>query len=85
MIGRRVYFDQGGWFRLDPGDYIRTADGTWMCRVPDPRFRQSGSLETHQVEEHNDGTITVIPSILHTEPDVGQWHGYLEHGIWREV
>jgi len=34
---------------------------------------------THKVIEHEDGTISVSPSI------VGNGiHGYLEHGIWRD-
>jgi hypothetical protein len=43
-----------------------------------------GNLSGHQVEEHDDGTITVSPSIL-TGRGERQWHGYLEHGVWREV
>jgi hypothetical protein len=41
---------------------------------------------------HDDGTITVAPSILANpqpddpEPGSGEsWHGFLEAGIWREV
>jgi hypothetical protein len=43
-----------------------------------------GSIEKHDVTEHEDGTITVSPSILLND---GRkiWHGYLERGIWREV
>lgn len=36
----------------------------------------------HQIEEHDDGTITVDPSILCRECG---WHGYLERGIWRSI
>jgi hypothetical protein len=46
-----------------------------------------GSLAKHDVIEHEDGTITVSPSILITgyEGDHQvQWHGYLERGRWRE-
>jgi phage terminase large subunit GpA-like protein len=40
---------------------------------------------THEVDENDDGTITVEPkpgnsnSILH----VCGWHGYIDHGEWR--
>jgi hypothetical protein len=83
MTGRRVYCDDRGWFKLEPGDYCKMPDGKFMARVPDPKFHL-GSLAGHEVTEHEDGTITVSPSILHTEPNVGQWHGFLERGVWRE-
>lgn len=83
MNGRRVYCDLNGWYKLEPGDYVRTPSGSWMSRVPDPKFH-TGCLDGHDVTEHPDGTITASPSILHTEPNVGQWHGYLERGVWRK-
>ena len=66
-----------------------------MARLPDFQWdngRKSdvfGSLSKHTVTEHEDGTITVSPSILITmrgPEDVEKtWHGFLEKGIWREV
>lgn len=38
----------------------------------------------HDVMEHEDGTVTVSPSIL-AQGHHGEWHGYLERGVWREV
>lgn len=38
--------------------------------------------------EHEDGTITISPSIhLHPTPNGSRsgWHGFLERGVWREV
>ena len=81
--GRRVECNAGGGFKLEPGDYVKLPSGKFMSRVPEPEFH-TGSLEGHNVVEHEDGTITVSPSILHTEPNVGQWHGFLEKGVWRE-
>lgn len=81
--GRRVECDAEGWVRLEPGDYAKTKHGSFMSRVPEPCFH-TGSLKGHEVVEHEDGTITASPSILHTEPNVGVWHGFLERGIWRE-
>ena len=58
----------------------------WMCCTPNGH---SGTLCAHTVVEHEDGTITVSPSILiRTSYDSGKtmvelWHGYLELGIWR--
>lgn len=81
--GRRVECDAQGWHKLEPGDYAKQPDGTYMSRVPEPCFH-AGSLAGHDITEHEDGTITASPSIGHTEPNVGYWHGYLEHGVWRE-
>jgi hypothetical protein len=43
----------------------------------------------HSINEETDGTVTVSPSILAvrgTSVDgPAPWHGYLEHGVWREV
>ena len=63
---------------LESGDPGAMEDGVWYIR--DPRG-VIGALRTHTVTEHDDGTITVSPSIL--DPD--GWHGYLERGVWREV
>jgi hypothetical protein len=83
MQGRRVYPNDEGRLLLAQGDY-GFADGQWWARVPAPGFGM-GNLSSHEIMEHEDGTITVSPSI----PCIGhhdkQWHGYLERGIWREV
>lgn len=90
--GRRVDADPGEkdqyqFPRLQPGDYGRDADGVWYCRPP--WQHASGCLgngtDHHKVVEHEDGTITVSPSILVIQPPIGQWHGFLERGVWREV
>ena len=78
MIGRRVR-NTGN---LEPGDYGRhPADGHWYCRTPNGHL---GNLSRHDVVEHEDGTITVSPSILVSE-EVEVWHGYLERGVWRQA
>lgn len=89
MQGRRLP-DGAKWYGEDedsarPGDYGRTlVDGgwEWRCRTPNS---YGGRLSLHEVVEHEDGTITVSPSILVEHPPVGAWHGYLERGVWREV
>lgn len=68
-----------------PGAY-GTRDGvTWFCTTPNGLL---GSLGHHAVTCHEDGTITVSPSILVTGAEVcggpKTWHGYLERGVWRE-
>lgn len=74
--------------RLEAGDYRRSA-GKWECRPPgDYPETVQGSLGNHEVVEHEDGTITVSPSILIQTTWAGEpvtWHGYLERGVWREV
>lgn len=74
MVGRRLPDEtHAGW---RPGDYGRI-DGVWHVRPPKGDV---GVLEAHTVMEHEDGTITVSPSILLE----GVWHGFLERGVWRE-
>lgn len=88
MQGRRIYADENGDLRLAEGDYgFSPKAGHWQIRPPGCH---AGGIPNREVTEHEDGTITVSPSILLQEPD-GQgnlgtvWHGYLEHGDWREV
>jgi len=54
-----------------------------MVRTPNGHL---GDLGNHDVTEHEDGTITVSPSILVSNPQEGElYHGFLEHGVWREA
>lgn len=46
----------------------------------------------HVFHENEDGSLTISPSIGQYVRDVPQtpdnsdgWHGYLEHGVWRQV
>jgi hypothetical protein len=71
-------------YTLSPGEYGKSPGGKWFCHVPAGGFHVGG-LGKHAVTEHEDGTITVSPSILITGHHGKQWHGYLERGIWREV
>ncbi len=73
-----------------PGQYGRGSDGAWFG-CPPHRLDSDGlplvaNLSKHQVVEHDDGTITVSPSILITKPHKDErWHGFLERGVWSEV
>lgn len=54
-----------------------------------------GMLALHTVRSHEDGTISIRPgdgssnSVLHTKRWAGQpdrqWHGYVEHNVWKPV
>lgn len=89
MQGRRVPDDTKPW-EYEPGDY-GLWNGQWMVAVPSGQ-PGGGRIGLHEVTEHDDGTITVSPSILvHPSPNAESptpgyegWHGYLERGVWRE-
>jgi hypothetical protein len=47
----------------------------------------TGSLKNHEVEEHEDNTISVTPSIMlkgHYNGTPTECHGYLTHGVWKD-
>ena len=74
-----------GWNEGIPpaGSYFKSARGVWMATTPNGLL---GDLGNHEVVEHEDGTISVTPSILvTTHRDEVQWHGFLERGVWRQV
>jgi hypothetical protein len=84
MQGKRIEKWDGS--LLKEGEYAKSPDGVWYCSAPGCHM---GNLKSHTVTEHDDGTITVSPSILITQVrgDTGErkelFHGYLERGIWR--
>lgn len=70
-----------------PGEYGKLSDGHFYGCAPGDEDMMC-NLSGHHIVEHEDGTITVSPSILITtgcESGNKQWHGYLEKGVWREV
>lgn len=88
MVGRRVERFEDFWAKRQPGDYCKverkTRDGqhirwVWYVVTPNGLF---GNLEKHEVTEHEDGTITVDPSILCDQPGLGEYHGHLVAGVW---
>ena len=84
MQGRRLYSPK--YQDCEAGDYwlneLRTPP-VWELRSPNGHL---GSLGNHDVVEHEDGTITVSPSILISNPQQGElYHGFLEKGIWRDA
>ena len=79
---KRVYPDEEGHIHLHAGEYGKDGDGLWYI-MPPGMVTGCGVLSKHKVTEHEDGTITVSPSILITN-HTGQWHGFLERGVWRK-
>ena len=93
MKGARVLPDTEGWLDEDqmklPGAYGQPDEGEATADDgPDSPFRRwqittpsgdRGALNPakHQVIEHEDGTITVKPSIV-----TDHWHGWLTRGDW---
>jgi hypothetical protein len=65
--------------------YWKTDDSyKWLLYLPGCGV---GALTLHQVEEHEDGTITVSPSIRVNGHDNGkstERHGYINRGVWTE-
>jgi len=70
---------------FQPGEYGKAKDGNFYGCAPGlPNM--GCNLTSHKIVEHEDGTITVSPSILISSgrKGVDKWHGYLEKGVWRE-
>jgi hypothetical protein len=78
--------ESGEWVRPVPGAYwFESKAGTWSAMPPGAPEHCRGSLSDHTVIEHEDGTISVSPSILASMSPLFSWHGFLERGNWREV
>lgn len=74
---------------LEDGEYSRyDVDENWYACCPGTGRRLVANLASHTVVEHDDGTITVSPSIecrgSSWEKDA-HWHGFLEKGVWKSV
>lgn len=95
MNGRRVYEGADGTFAaLEPGDYILIKhEGVAPILLYWPPGAELGPWHAHvdkRITEHEDGTVSVSPSILCVYAKLqagkpGSWHGFLERGIWRQV
>lgn len=60
--------------------YWKDRDGRWFMYLPRGGV---GDITNHQVTEHEDGTITVSPSILLTSTRKDRRrHGFLKRGVW---
>jgi len=100
MKGRRITWEEAeNLANVQPGDYWHDPRHGWYAACPMPRDDEGmvsclAYLKSHRVTEHEDGTITVSPSILvgrYPESTPKEWaakhtwHGWLERGEWREA
>ena len=83
MQGRRLPDDTTEWTEdtRPIGGYWKI-NGQWHGMTPNGEMC---NMSAHTITEHEDGTITVSPSILVTRgrERTELWHGYLERGVWR--
>ena len=77
--GERV--DIASLTELTPGQYARHK-GTWYACCPNGLIANLGN---HTVMPHEDGSITVSPSILCTRDSETRWHGTLQKGVWKDL
>jgi hypothetical protein len=98
MQGRRIPNPEPA--LCEPGDYYKDdKDGSWHGQTPNGLYCWHGQtpnglycwLKNHHVEEHEDGTITVVAgpwgsnSILASNGTGNKsWHGYIRRGVWEE-
>ena len=85
-----------GHFPENPGEYslMSVTDGVplWIVCAPDggSKFQLANRLypdsngRVHEVEEHEDGTITVAPKPHNSNSILspGGWHGWIYRGVW---
>jgi len=82
MIGKRIYGYAGDGIPA-AGEYGKDdRNGQWFAMCPNDML---ANLAHHEVTEHEDGTITVSPSIHVTQPNAGEYHGYLKRGVWSDA
>lgn len=88
MQGSRLPDGEIAHYPFQAGTYgrapVSSGGWTWYACTPNGHLANLGA---HELVEHEDGTITVSPSILiHGGRDGAEaWHGWLERGVWRSV
>lgn len=71
--------DSDEWPDLGACEYVKHQGVWWVCAPTGDNVQIRPGMWT--VEEHEDGTITVSPSLN----IVGRWHGWLKKGIWEDA
>lgn len=105
MNGRRLPVVDGKMTMPEkPGDYCGPVHGYTGDKLAifflKPNARDEGvpaiarsvqhvAIPPHSFTEHEDGTLTISPSISDTRSggsgESDGWHGYLERGVWRQI
>lgn len=88
--------DGTSWTALEPGDYARQVpsetapdDGWWVFVTPNGitfNILEDNAPKHHKLTVHEDGTVTLSPSVLCASGSCGiaeGYHGFLERGVWR--
>jgi hypothetical protein len=69
--------------KLKPGEVSKCPEtGRYYACTPNDHL---ANLMHHEVTEHEDGTITVSPSISVSTAEAEVYHGFLERGQWRSA
>ena len=88
MKGRRVYANAEGYRDgpMEPGDYFYWERiNRWLVKAPNGH-EGTISPNVHVVEEHDDGTITLTPSLVLNAADGRElYHGFLRRGEWTDA
>lgn len=80
--GTRLPDGPHSFFDSPKGAYWKDGDD-WFCVTPSGHY---GILTAHTITEHEDGTITVHPSIGISYPgEEFLYHGWLKNGIWEDA
>lgn len=70
--------DSDEWRDLQPGQMLRVPARQDIWIICCPRCGNLGELRTHQVGEHDDGTVTVSPSLVCHGSISGAPHNYTD-------
>ena len=90
LSGRRIPDDD---YPELPGDF-GLVGGEWCLCAPDgSRFMLASEQNPdraghhHEVEVHDDGLISVLPRPGNSNSILSPrgWHGYIDHGEWRQA
>lgn len=81
MNVRRTLLDGDDPIDLSPGEYAKW-DGRYYAMTPNGLLANLGN---HTITEHEDGTITVAPSILCKQSEDRVYHGFLVRGVWSDA
>jgi hypothetical protein len=81
-VGEFFAGDRPGWVRVPENDFAYYRLGSrWFIRCMVGCVLGRIGPATHSVDEHDDGTITVSPSLVMWQG----WHGWLRRGVFEVI